>query len=200
MIQLRWDFTLIAWVLGFALGMASLLNFFKFEHTVRGLQYNRIQIVAKEVDEAIQSNLAYSASFDESSSLSQLISQSLQADPIILSADIFGQDGNILFSSDEGRTSLSLPKLWQVAAEQSRRSDWQVQDGEAFVAGRTVTNSFGVKVATVAVRYQRDDYDKVTSRVLIGMTQFAFMILVSCFLVAGAVLLMLMKLPRKVKT
>jgi hypothetical protein len=124
----------------------------------------------------------------------------LQADPIILSADIFGQDGNILFSSDEGRTSLSLPKLWQVAAEQSRRSDWQVQDGEAFVAGRTVTNSFGVKVATVAVRYQRDDYDKVTSRVLIGMTQFAFMILVSCFLVAGAVLLMLMKLPRKVKT
>ncbi len=199
MIHLRRDFTLIALVLGFALCMATLLIFFKFEHTLHGLQYNRIQIVAKEVDEAIQNNLAYSASFDDSSSISQLISHSLQSDPIILSAEIFGQDGNILFTSDVGRTSLSMPKRWQVAADQSRRSEWQVQDGEAFVAGRTVTNSFGVKVATVAVRYQRDGYDQVTSRLLIGMTQFGFVILGSCFLVAGVVLFVLLKLPRKVK-
>ena len=194
MIGFRGPFTLIWLVLGFALGMANLLNFFKFEHTVRSLQYDRIQIVARDVDDAIQSNLAYSASLEGSGTLSQLISQTLLADPLILSADIFGQNGKVLYTSDAGRISQQLPPTWQEVANRSHRADWLVQDAGAFVAGRTVTNSFGVQVATVAVRYQRHDYDNVTAHVLGGMTRLG-LITYGTILVVGAVFLAcLMKL------
>lgn len=196
---MRGAFTLIALVLGFALGMASLLNFFKFEYTVRKLQSERIQTVAKEVDQAIQKNLAYSSALDGSGPLAQLVSQSLQADPLILSADIFGPEGQILFTSDARRSSLSLPKSWQAMAERSHRVDWLVQDSDAFVAGRSVTNSFGVKVATVALRYRRDDYDETVSKVLMDMALAGVATFGVCLLVALFALMGWMKLSRKVR-
>lgn len=195
--QFKGAFTLIALVLAFTLGMASLLNFFKFEHTVRNLQYERIQTVAKELDDAIQKNLTYSTSLGDSSALERLTSQTLLADPLILSADIFGQDGAILFTSDAYRKSLSLPKSWQAVAERSHRSGWLAQESDVFVAGRTVRNSFGVRVATVVLRYQRNEYDAMASRVSWSMTRAGIMTFGGCLLTAVLVLVLLMKFQRK---
>lgn len=150
---------LVILVLGFAVGMASLLNGFKFNASLRSLQEARILQVSTTIQRALQKNFTFSSVLAENESAEVLIERHLAADPLIVGIDILDPAGVMVFSTDPARRGQLAPAAWQAAGRRALQPTWWRQEPDVFVSGLNVINSFGVQVACVVVRYQRAAFD-----------------------------------------
>jgi sensor histidine kinase regulating citrate/malate metabolism len=177
-LNLRSILVILLLVFGFAIGMASLLNYFKLESTVKKLQRSRMAMVAGEVSDAMQRNLELGAALAESASLQQLIDRDRGADAAIIAIDIFDERGRVLFSTERTRAGLQIPDSWISAASRPVAGAWFVAEAQAFVTGLAVTNSFNVPVGGVSVRYQRAGLDAslAATRVYLGEVAMAVLV------------------------
>jgi hypothetical protein len=150
-------------VVVFATGMAALLNHFKFESTVRDLQRARILLVANEIEDGIQQNLNFSAALAESQTLQALIERLARADPLIESIDIIDAAGLTLFTTEPARARMPANQSVAERLQRSVSREWFLEEEKAFIAGVNVSNSFGLRVAGVVVRYQRSGFDRTVA-------------------------------------
>lgn len=187
-LSLRPFLMLLVLVLGFALGMASLLNYFKFESTVRKLQRSRIALITEDTSDAIGRSLSFSAELAASTTLQPLIERQLGADPLILSIDIIDEAGKTLFSTQAARVNQAAPADWLRRANRPNARDWFLAEPDAFVDGLNVANSFGVHVATVVVRYQRSGFDLTVAAMKHYLTRIGSIATLGACLVAGVLL------------
>lgn len=154
---------LVALVLGFAVGMAGLLNYFKFESTVKKLQRSRISLVAAEAHGAMEKSLALGAVLAESATLRGMLESLGRADALILSIDLLDANGAVALSTDAARVGSTPPQAWLKAARRPGTSESFVDERAAFAVVRIVRNSFDVPLGSVVVRYERTGFDRTVA-------------------------------------
>ncbi len=143
-------------VCGFAVGMAGLLNYFKYRSTTQRLVTERLVVTGKSVENAIQSSLALGMQFSDIGTLPGTLEREQASDTLIQGIDIFDTAGKLLYSTDRLRSTRPVPTAWVAAAQKAGSGDWFVEDGDEAAAGISVQNNFGLTIGYLAVRYAGD--------------------------------------------
>lgn len=159
-LSLRPLLLLLALVLIFSVGMASLLNYFKFESTVKKLQRDRIGLIADEVQKAVERSSSLGGELASNPTIQAMIERQLKSDSLVTLIDIFDAKGKILFSTDVVRIHSSAPAAWISAAYRMKAREWFLAEKSAFITGSALKNSFDLTIGSVAVRYDRHQFDR----------------------------------------
>ena len=137
-------------VCGFAVGMAGLLNYFKYRSTANGVVAERLTVTGKSVETSIQSSLALGLHFSDIGTLPGTLERERATDDLIQGIDVFDVDGKMLYSTDRLRSGRPAPQTWMNAVHKSGGGDWLVDaDGEA-AAGISIKNNFGLTIGHLA--------------------------------------------------
>lgn len=142
-------------VCGFAVGMAGLLNFFKYRTTANRIVAERLIVTGKSVENNIQSSLALGLNFSDIGTLPATLDRERSSDHLILGIDIFDKSGKMLYSTDRLRASRTVPEAWLIAATKDQ-NDWFVDEEGESAAGIDIKNNFGLTIGYLAVRYSGD--------------------------------------------
>lgn len=141
-------------VCGFAVGMAGLLNYFKYRSTSDRLVTERLVVTGRSVENSIQSSLALGLQFSDIGTLPGILDREQATDSLIQGIDIFDTDGKLLYSTDRLRASRPVPKAWLAAARKAGdKGNWLVDNGEETAAGISVQNNFGLTIGYLALRF-----------------------------------------------
>lgn len=143
-------------VCGFAVGMAGLLNYFKYRTTANRLVTDRLVVTGRSVENAIQSSLALGLQFSDIGTLPGTLDREQATDSLIQGIDIFDTDGKLLYSTDRLRAARPVPNAWLVAARKAGNGNWLVDGGEETAAGISVQNNFGLTIGYLALRFSGD--------------------------------------------
>jgi len=149
-------------VCGFAVGMAGLLNYFKYRSTELRLVKERLLVTGRSIENGVQSALALGLQFGDIGTLPGTLERERATDDLILSIDVFSPDGRLLYSTDRLRTSRPVPSAWMAAAAKAGKEDWFVEAGNESAAGMAIENNFGLAIGHVALRYS---YERVEDSV-----------------------------------
>jgi hypothetical protein len=140
-------------VCGFAVGMAGLLNYFKYRTTANRVVAERLIVTGKSVETSIQSSLALGLHFSDIGTLTGTLERERSTDTLILGIDIFDTDGNMLYSTDRLRSGRPVPDDWLAAARRAGDGNWSADHGGEAAAGISIKNNFGLTIGYLAVRY-----------------------------------------------
>lgn len=137
----------------FSVGMAGLLNFFKYRSTAERLIEERLIVTGNAIENSIQSSLALGLQFADIGTLPETLERERGTDDLILSIEVFDTEGKPLYSTDRLRASRDVPASWLDSARLSKGKDWSVKSGSDTAAGIAIENNFGVIVGYLALRY-----------------------------------------------
>ncbi len=143
-------------VCGFAVGMAGLLNYFKYLSTANRVVTERLIVTGKAVENSIQSAIGLGLQFSEISTLQGTLERERSADPLIVGIDVFDTLGNPLYSTDSLRAHKKAPMAWLQAARKAGAGNWSAEDGFDAAAGMTLKDNFEQAIGILAVRYSGD--------------------------------------------
>lgn len=143
-------------VCGFAVGMAGLLDYFKYRKTAEQLVEQRLHFIGQSIENSIQSSLAVGLQFADIGTLAATLERERAADGLILTIDVFDTDGRVLYSTDPKRVDRPAPLAWQAASRKAGSGDWAVREGGDAAVGGSVQNNFGLAIGDVALRYSSE--------------------------------------------
>jgi len=169
--------------------MVVLLNYFKFESSLKKLQLSRISLVVNQTHAAMEQVLSLGTKLAESSAIESLTQRQLKSDSLVRIVDVANESNEIIFST---RPEWKGKKVESEVVEASARSGdfgWSLSTSRHFVTGRNVFNSFGELKGKVVISYDRSEYDKKTSDLLSGIRLVGFLTTAICLAVAALGLL-----------
>lgn len=140
----------------FAVGMAGLLNFFKYRSTSDRIVQERLVVIAGAIETAIQRSLTLGLQFAEIKTLPDTMQRERGNDDLIVSIDLYDTDGQPLYSTDRLRASTPMPASWLKAAHRAGHEDWSVSGDEGTAAGTAIENNFGLTIGYLAMRYSSE--------------------------------------------
>jgi len=143
-------------VCGFAVGMAGLLNYFKYRATSDRLVTERLVVTGRSVENSIQSSLALGLQFSDIGTLPGILDREQATDNLIQGIDIFDTEGKLLYTTDRLRSARPVPTAWFTAARKAGTGHWLVDDGEDTAAGISVQNNFGLTIGYLALRFSSE--------------------------------------------
>lgn len=146
-------------VCGFAVGMAGLLNYFKYRSTATSIVKERLLVTGRSIENSIQSSLSLGLQFADIVTLPGTLQRERATDDLILSIDIFDPDGRMLYSTDSLRISRPVPAHWIEAARKAAASSeegWFTEHDDESAAGMSIENNFGLTVGHVVLRYSNE--------------------------------------------
>lgn len=143
-------------VSGFAVGMAGLLNYFKYRSTANRLVTERLVVTGKAVENSIQNALELGLQFSEMSTLPTTLDRERATDDLIQGIDVFDTEGRLLYSTDRLRSSRPVPATWLAAARKAGNDNWLVDDDVDPAAGIRLRNNFNLTIGYLALRFSAD--------------------------------------------
>lgn len=143
-------------VCGFAVGMAGLLNYFKYRSTASRVVTERLIVTGKAVENSIQSAIGLGLQFSEISTLQGTLERERATDPLIVGIDVFDTQGNPLYSTDSLRASKRAPTTWLKAAQKAGNGSWNAEDGYDAATGMYLKDNFEQNIGILAIRYSGD--------------------------------------------
>jgi sensor histidine kinase regulating citrate/malate metabolism len=149
----------------FAVGMAGLLNFFKYRSNAERLIKERFVVTGLGIENSIRSSLSLGLQFADLSALPEMMQRERGTDDLIRSIEIFDLDGKTLYSTDSLRQNRPANAAWVAAAIESHGTQWQVRAGRESAVGLPVRNSFGQVIGHVALRYAQQQVDEAVMAV-----------------------------------
>lgn len=149
-------FVVAVLVCGFAVGMAGLLNFFKYRSTAMNIVKDRLLVTGRSVENSISSALALGMQFGDLGTLQATLERERSTDDLIQGIDVFDTEGHMLYSTDRLRANRPVPAAWLLTAKKAGNEDWFVADDRAAAAGMNIENSFGLTVGYLAVRFDAE--------------------------------------------
>ena len=186
-------------VCGFAVGMAGLLNYFKYRSTELRLVKERLLVTGRAIESGVQSALALGLQFGDIGTLPGTLDRERATDDLILSIDVFDTGGRLLHSTDRLRGARLVPAAWMAAAAKSGKVDWFVEGGDESAAGMSIENNFGLTVGHVALRYSYERVEQSIHQVGRKLALASFIVFVlSASLSSLAVLAVMRRLSRDV--
>jgi len=177
----------------FAIGMAALLNYFKYRSTADKLITARLIVIGKGIENSIQASLALGLSFNELGMLPSLIERERTADPLIREIKVFDAKGNPLYGTNPKGMSQSAPANWLAAAKRAGDATWSVIDGENSAVGIGVKNNFGQIAGYVVLNYSRIVIDQDAHAVGKELALIALAIIAAAAALAAFVLNLVMR-------
>lgn len=187
-------------VCGFAVGMAGLLNFFKYRSTANQIVTERLVVTGKSVESSIQASLSLGLQFADIGTLPGTLDRERATDNLILGIDVFDMDGKMLYTTDRLRSTRPVPRAWIAEARKNDSGGWFVDEGSEAAAGISVKNNFGLTIGYLAIRYSGDrvrDAAYAVGRELALSTLMVF--LASAVMSSLAVLWVMRRLARDVR-
>ncbi len=186
-------------VCGFAVGMAGLLNYFKYRSTATSIVKERLLVTGRSIDNSIQSSLALGLQFADIGTLPGTMQRERATDDLILSIDIFDNDGHMLYSTDSLRMDRPVPRHWVDAAHKATDGGWFTEHQDESAAGMKIENNFGLTMGHLVLRYSNEKVEEsihaVGRQLALGSL---LMFLVSAGLSALALLRVMNKLDRDI--
>lgn len=137
----------------FAVGMAGLLNFFKYRSTAERIVRERLLVIGAAIDNGIQQSLGLGLQFSALDTLTETLERERANDDLILGIEVFDTEGRPLYRTGNRGAARPMPPSWRVAARHGGKEDWFVDDGNDSAAGMVVQNNFGLVIGYLAVRY-----------------------------------------------
>jgi hypothetical protein len=171
-------------VCGFAVGMAGLLNYFKYRSTANRLVTERLVVTGRSVETVVHLSLDLGLQFGEIATLPETLERERGTDDLIQGIDIFDNEGKLLYSSDKSRTG-SVPDSWLKAVAAAHGTDWLVEDERESAAGMPLKNSFGITLAHVALRFSQDTLVDENAGVARELAATSFIIFALATLIAS---------------
>jgi hypothetical protein len=153
-------------IVGLALALIGMLNFFRFEQTLRATTEARLAFIAKDLKANIQTGLDLGLDLSSMSNVQNIIAREAATDPRILGIDVFGDHAQVLFSTEEGAVESQIPEAWRAAIGSGGNAVWQASDHKQMVVGTRLTSNFGADVGGVALRYSRASFEEQLQRML----------------------------------
>jgi hypothetical protein len=146
----------------FAVGMAGLLNFFKYRSNAERIIKERLVVTGTSIENSIQSSLALGLQFADLGTLPETLERERATDDLILSIEVFDTEGKPLYSTDRLRAARDVPAAWVTAARQAAPNDWFVKSGTESAAGIAIQNNFGLVIGYLALRYSEEQVGEST--------------------------------------
>lgn len=143
----------VAIVLTFAVGMATFLNYYKFNSLVGRLMQSRVIVIANEIQDNVEKSLALGLSLQENNTLQGVIERELRADDLLKSITLFDAQGTVLYATESVQQGQKVDKYWLKTAKNASNANWRVSDRNSLVAGVPLRNNFGVTLGHVAISY-----------------------------------------------
>lgn len=140
-------------VCGFAVGMAGLLNYFKYRATATTIVEQRLSFTGRSIENSIQSSLALGLQFGDLATLPAMLERERATDDLIQGIDIFDTEGRPLYSTDPSRSTRATPAAWLAASRKAGERDWVVHEGSEPAVGVSIQNNFGLTIGHLAMRY-----------------------------------------------
>lgn len=187
-------------VCGFAVGMAGLLNYFKYRATTDRILEQRLVFTGKSIENNIQSSLVLGLQFADIGSLPEVLKRESDGDDLITGIDVFDTEGRMLYSTDRPRMQRQPPPEWLAAAKKARDSDWIVRGGAEPAVGIAVQNHFGLTVGHLALRYSQEYLQTATQAAVRNLAVASLgVFLVAATLASLALLAVMSRLDRDVR-
>jgi hypothetical protein len=180
-------------VCGFAVGMAGLLNYFKYRAAADRILTERLVVTGRSVENSIQSSLALGLQFAEIGTLPGMLDRERATDDLILGIDIFDTEGRMLYSTDRLRATRPVPHAWIAAAQAAKDADWRAEAGKEAAAGIAVKNNFNLTIGYLALRYSLDRVAEENNAVAAELAAIAFAIFLGAAAVSSLALLAVMR-------
>lgn len=143
-------------VCAFAVGMAGLLNYFKYQATASRIIEQRLSFTGKSIENSIQSSLSLGLQFADLTTLPAMLERERDTDELIIGIDIFDAEGRPLYSTDRLRGTRPAPAAWVQAARKSAGKGWMVQAKDESAVGIALQNNFGLTIGHLALRYSEE--------------------------------------------
>ena len=153
-------------IVGLTLALIGMLNFFRFEQTLRATTEARLGFVAKDLKANIQTGLDLGLDLSSMSNVQNIIEREAATDPGILGIDVFDDQAEVLFSTQESALEQQIPAAWRAAIGSDDDTVWQASGREQMVVGTRLTSNFGSDVGGVALRYSRASFEEQLQRML----------------------------------
>jgi hypothetical protein len=179
-------------VCGFAVGMAGLLNYFKYRSTAERLVHERLLVTGQAIENTIQSSLALGLQFTDIGTLPGTLERERATDDLILGIDVFDTSGALLYSTDRTRNNRPVPAVWMEAVKRVGNKDWFVGDGNDSAAGISIQNNFGLTIGYLALRYSDERLDQAVHAVGLELALNALLVFVVAATLASGALLQVM--------
>lgn len=180
-------------VCGFAVGMAGLLNYFKYRAAADRILTERLVVTGRSVENSIQSSLALGLQFAEIGTLPGMLDRERATDNLILGIDIFDVDGKMLYSTDRLRAQRPVPGEWIAAAKAAGNADWRAESGREGAAGIALQNNFDLKIGYLALRYSVERVQQEASAVAAELAATALAIFIGAATFSSLALLSVMR-------
>jgi len=171
-------------VAGFAVGMAGLLNYFKYRAVAERILTERLAFTGQQIEHSIRASLALGLQLSELGTLPGTLQRLRATDDLLVGIDIFDTEGHPLYTTDQLRAARPVPRAWIEAAQRAgANEEWVVRDDGEAAVGMDIQNEFGLTVGHVALRYSEA---RVRDAALSVGRQIALTTLVVFVLAAGA--------------
>ena len=180
-------------VCAFAVGMAGLLNYFKYRSTASRLIEHRLIYTGKTIENSIQSSLALGLQFADLTTLPDMLERERATDDLIVGIDIFDVQGQPLYSTDRLRATRPAPQAWVAAARRSGGDEWVVRADEDSAVGIGLQNNLGLTIGYLALRYSEDRVRQAGMTVTRDLAVNSLAIFVVAAAVASLALLAVMR-------
>ncbi len=176
----------------FAVGMAGLLNFFKYRSNAERIIKERLIVTGSTIENSIRSSLALGMQFADLGTLPGTLERERATDDLILGIEVFDVDGKPLYSTDRLRAARNAPTAWLETARQSAGKDWFVRAGTESAAGVALENSFGLLLGYAVLRYSDEQVKASTSAVARELALTTFGVFVVAAILASFALVLTM--------
>ena len=165
------------------ISMVALLNYFKFESSLKDLQKSRISLILNQTNDTMERIQSLGAQFTENTALESLIIRQKNSDPIIDFIDIYNDKNEIIMSTNRVRKGVQLDTGLTEKSARSRHPEWFSMTTQNFVAGRDVLNSFGERMGKIIIHYDRGDYERKTSTFMLELIKCSTMVSLLCLFI-----------------
>jgi hypothetical protein len=176
-------------VCGFAVGMAGLLNYFKYRAAAERILTDRLVVTGRSVENSIQASLELGLQFGEIGTMSAILDRERATDDLIVGIDIFDMDGRMLYSTDKLRASRPVPAAWITAAKVAGKGDWRAEDGHEAAAGIGLRTNFDLMIGFLALRYNVDRVNEAATAVATELALQALAVFVGAAALSSLALL-----------
>jgi hypothetical protein len=149
----------------FAVGMAGLLNYFKYRAMADRIAKQRLVTIGKSIENSIHSSLALGLSFAELGTVTSLIERETATHDLVTGIVIFEPTGKSLYSTDQLRAGRAVPASWLDAARRAGDTPWLTKDGNDPAVGIPIKTNYGVKLGYIALRYAQEEIDRDVGKV-----------------------------------
>lgn len=102
-----------------------------------------LEFLLSSVDRTIELNLQLGLPITELQRADAILEAAVASAPDVLAADLFGVEGETLFSTDRGAVGERVPAAWLAAIEDTIEGGWRARERETVTLGRPIANDFG---------------------------------------------------------